>query len=425
MKIKLLFTSLFLMLMSFATFAQNEKEPYVVIDEEGIATFYYNDSKPEGALPIPINMYLEQNWTKDLKSSVKKVLFDASFKEYYPTRCAYWFCGFVNLTEISGMKENLTTENVTTMSYMFLSCSGLTTLDLSNFNTENVEFMIAMFAGCSGLTSLDLSNFNTENVINMSSMFEGCNGLTSLNISNFNTAKVRDMDKMFWLCSSLTYLDVSKFNTENVTQMQYAFCFCSGLTSLDLSNFNTEKVRSMEFMFAGCSSLTSLDLSSFNTGRVTEMRRMFSVCSSLEYIIVGDNWTTALLVGIGAEDLFVGCDKLRGGEGTVYDESHTDAYYAHIDGGTGNPGYFTKAPEKPGPTPVSSIPDTQSDIKVWSSNSSIFIESAPDTKYKIIDLNGRILTTSITKSSKEEIHIDKQGVYVVLVNGESFKVAIQ
>ncbi len=77
------------------------------------------------------------------------------------------------------------------------------------------------------------------------------------------------------------------------------------------------------------------------------------------------------------------------------------------------------------PTPVSDITDTQSGIKVWSSNSSIFIESAPDAKYKIIDLNGRILTTSTTKSSKEEIHINKQGVYVVLVNGESFKVAIQ
>ena len=30
-----------------------------------------------------------------------------------------------------------------------------------------------------------------------------------------------------------------------------------------------------------------------------------------------------------------------GGQGTAYDENHVDAEYAHIDGGTSNPGYFT------------------------------------------------------------------------------------
>ena len=35
-----------------------------------------------------------------------------------------------------------------------------------------------------------------------------------------------------------------------------------------------------------------------------------------------------------------------GGQGTTYDSSHTNATYAHIDGGPSNPGYFTaKGPE--------------------------------------------------------------------------------
>ena len=33
--------------------------------------------------------------------------------------------------------------------------------------------------------------------------------------------------------------------------------------------------------------------------------------------------------------------NLVGGAGTVYDSSKTDKTYAHIDGGTSNPGYFT------------------------------------------------------------------------------------
>ncbi|MBO7595463.1 MAG: bacterial Ig-like domain-containing protein, partial [Bacteroidales bacterium] len=77
------------------------------------------------------------------------------------------------------------------------------------------------------------------------------------------------------------------------------------------------------------------------------------------------------------------------------------------------------------PTPVSSISATQSSIKVWSSLHSIFIESVPDTKYTIIDLNGRTIKSATTKSTKDEISIDKSGVFVVVINGESFKVAVQ
>ena len=58
---------------------------------------------------------------------------------------------------------------------MFLGCSSLTSLDLSNFNTNNVTNMSYMFSNCSSLTSLNLSNFNTNNVKYMSSMFYGVN----------------------------------------------------------------------------------------------------------------------------------------------------------------------------------------------------------------------------------------------------------
>ena len=76
------------------------------------------------------------------------------------------------------------------------------------------------------------------------------------------------------------------------------------------------------------------------------------------------------------------------------------------------------------PTPVSFVPDNQSGIKVWSSNRTIYLESAPDTKYTIIDLNGRTIKSSTTKSTKEEIKINKHGIVVVIVNGDSYKLAV-
>ena len=39
--------------------------------------------------------------------------------------------------------------------------------------------------------------------------------------------------------------------------------------------------------------------------------------------------------------MFRNCEKLKGGAGTVYNENHTDANYARIDGGKTSPGYFT------------------------------------------------------------------------------------
>ncbi|MBO4372504.1 MAG: hypothetical protein J5826_06185, partial [Bacteroidales bacterium] len=74
-------------------------------------------------------------------------------------------------------------------------------------------------------------------------------------------------------------------------------------------------------------------------------------------------------------------------------------------------------------TPVASVADAPM-VKVWSYNSTIYIESAPDTKYTIIDLNGRILKSSTTKSTKEEITINKPGIVVVNVDGYSYKVAV-
>ena len=51
-----------------------------------------------------------------------------------------------------------------------------------------------MFRGCSGLPSLDLSNFNTQNVTDMRRMFSGCSALTTI---NSNTA---------WQCLRSVYM---------------------------------------------------------------------------------------------------------------------------------------------------------------------------------------------------------------------------
>ena len=328
------------LLCAMSTVAQEAYACYTSSDST--LTFYYDtlrasrtgttyDIKMEPTVP---------DWCIDgTNLSVTKVVFNSSFSGARPTSGYRWFYRMSNLTSITGMKEYLNTSLMTNMYNMFLGCSSLTSLDVSGFNTSEVTNMSYMFRECSSLTSLDLSSFNTAKVTYMDGMFELCRELTSIDLSSFNTANVKSMAQMFNNCNQLTSLDLSRFNTANVTDMHYMFSSCTGLTSLDLSSFNTAKVTSMSSMFINCPGLTSLDLSSFNTAKVTDMSYMLGYCSNLVTIYVGDEWSTAAVTS--SSQMFVGSTKLVGGQGTTYDANHTDKAYAHIDGGTADPGYFT------------------------------------------------------------------------------------
>ena len=275
-------------------------QAYAMFDDAtGTLTFCYG-TKPEGAYALNQERP-EPEWRMQ---EIRTVVFDASFAYARPTSCSHWFKDCIYLTRIEGI-WNLNTENVTDMNSMFLGCSRLSSLDLTNFDTGNVTDMSSMFQGCYGLTSLDVTNFNTEKVTDMSSMFEDCYALTSLDVSKFNTSKVTDMCCMFVGCHKLTSLNVSKFNTTEVTDMSDMFEDCYALTSLDLTNFDTGKVKDMLFMFYGCSALTTIYASNkFVTDKVTD----------------------------NGSKMFYGCKNLKG-----YDDSKIDYNYANCS----PTGYFT------------------------------------------------------------------------------------
>ena len=292
--------------------------------------------------------------------TIVHIVFDKSFSTYTPTSLRSFFSSLTYLKTITGL-EYLNTANVTDMSYMFLGCSKLTSLDVTKFNTAKVTDMSKMFTSCSKLTSLDVTNFNTVNVKNMNRMFSGCSELTSLDVTKFNTANVTNMGYMFYKCSKLTSLDVTQFNTakvtdmsymfsslaltsldvtnfntENVTNMSFMFFNCSALTSLDVTNFNSENVTNMNRMFYNCSKLTSLDVSNFNTKKVTNMSFMFSNCSTLTTIYVNDKFVIDKVTN--GSYMFDNCTNLKD-----YAPSKKDHNYANY-----KTGYFTKLVGKNG-----------------------------------------------------------------------------
>ncbi|HAP4696890.1 TPA: BspA family leucine-rich repeat surface protein [Enterococcus faecalis] len=251
----------------------------------------------------------------DSISNVKKVTFSGPVKAGKSLKSLFssWFA----LLSIERL-DYLDTSQVTDMSYMFTNCTGLQTLDVSNFDTSQVTNMSMMFYNCRGLQTLDVSNFETSQVTDMSYMFDACSGLQTLDVSNFETSQVTDMSSMFDACSGLQTLDVSNFDTSQVTNMRGMFFLCTGLQTLDVSNFDTSQVTDMNNMFAGCKALQTLDLSNFNTNQVTDMAGMFSSCDKIQTVNVS-NFDTSQVTNM--RGMFSHCWELQALDVTKFDTS--------------------------------------------------------------------------------------------------------
>ena len=169
-------------------------------------------------------------------------------------------------------------------------------------------------------------------------MFES-RTFTEMDFSNFDTTYVKNMKKMFYGAYNVTSLDLSGFNTSNVENMNNTFYGCTRLTKFNLSGWDTSSVTDMDHMFYMCSTLPELDISDFDTSSVTTMNYMFAQCNRVVMIIVGDGFVVGS--STTGNDMFYDARCLVGGAGTVYDSTKIDKTYAHIDGGTSNPGYFT------------------------------------------------------------------------------------
>ena len=80
-----------------------------------------------------------------------------------------------------------------TSQYKFATTGEHTVKIILNKNFTNAH---GMFANCTGLTSLNLSNFDTSNVTDMASMFNNCTSLTSLKMMG-DINKLRSTGSMF------------------------------------------------------------------------------------------------------------------------------------------------------------------------------------------------------------------------------------
>ncbi len=224
---------------------------------------------------------------------------------------------------------------VVSMSFMF-SRSKAKSLDVSNFDTSNVTDMSNMFQESAATEIKGLENFNTSKISSMDYMFYESQA-SSLDLSSFDTSNVTTMNCMFWRTKATEIKGLENFDTSKVTEMNNMFAQ-SEFKEIDISNFDTSNVTDMQFMFTGMK-VISLDLSSFDTSKVTNMFGMFSGMENLETIYVSTKFDVSNVTE--SSNMFSVDTKLKGGNGTTYNDSYRDKTYARIDTAS-TPGYFTR-----------------------------------------------------------------------------------
>ena len=254
-----------------------------VVYDSNVNVFIIDTSKTAGNLTLTLNTNMHgdtTNWDKvtDWGDGIKDTNTTHTYTNdgIYMVKTKYNLSGNAKLINCLSINKNMTN-----MDNMFSYCSGLTTLEPTNWDTSNVKSMFNTFSHCINLTKLDLNNLDTSNVTNMQEMIRNNTNLTTLNINNLNTSKLKNMSNIFCYCSNLTALDLSNWDTSNVTDMNGMFLECGKMKNLNISNFNTSNVTNMSYMFRGCNSINTLDLSNWDTSNVTNMGYMFFYCTSL------------------------------------------------------------------------------------------------------------------------------------------------
>lgn len=159
------------------------------------------------------------------------------------------------------ISASVNVKDITNTSYMFVDCSKLEEIDLSDMDMSKVTDMEDMFIDCASLKIVDMSEKNLSNVTSMAGMFLRCESLTYVNLSNTNTTILQDMSNMFNGCTLLEEVKIDGFDTSNVDSMYALFSDCSTLKTLDLSSFkfNSELFSTNEMLW-NCLNLSTIIL---------------------------------------------------------------------------------------------------------------------------------------------------------------------
>jgi surface protein len=189
----------------------------------------------------------------------------------------------------------------------------------------------------SAITRVSMKNKINFPGTTMYQYFYGWPKLASVELSRMDTSNVTSMNMLFAACTTLETVDISGFKTHNVTDMASMFQTCVVLKAIDMSYFDLSKVTTMYCMIYECYKLETVDFTGCTTPSLTNVSHLFYNSLVLTTIYATDGAWDMSKVSVDT-NMFAGCSKLVGGNGTTY--SVAGRTYARVDK-DGQAGYFT------------------------------------------------------------------------------------
>ena len=141
---------------------------------------------------------------------------------------------------------------------MFMGCTILKDLDISELRLSNVRNVGKMFNMCKVIEDVDLSNLDLRNVVRVDKMFKDCYKLHNVNFKGISLSKLENMDGMFSVCPNLSSIDMSDINSKVVKNTNDMFKLCVRLESVNLGSIDIGVVVDRSSMFGGCRNLKSV-----------------------------------------------------------------------------------------------------------------------------------------------------------------------
>ncbi len=337
------------------------------------------------------NLTLGENFSTESVTSMAYMFADGCNPAVIQTVIAHENFSTENVVNMQEMFTNITgtsvldltkfnTAKVTNMTNMFKGSSALTTILVGcDWTTEAVTSGGGMFTGCTNLVGGAGTTFSSSHVTADYAHIDGgtprpgylsgivyepyavFDGSTNT-LAFYADGKMGDKQGTVyeipaegqlpgWFRDDTNLLVANvvfdpSFITARPTSMIRWFCDMANLSQITgLENLVTSEVTDMQGLFSGSTGLTSLDLTSFDTHNVVNMSNMFNSCQNLTTILVGSGWNTD--AASYTKGMFFDCYALEGSAGTLWQQDiHGNMNidmepYAHVDGGTDNPGLLS------------------------------------------------------------------------------------
>ena len=164
----------------------------------------------------------------------------------------------------------------------FQGCTNIETVTFNSYNVQDAKVTISdnMFVDCTKLTSIDLSNVSLDDEKIGENAFKGCTALSEVKFAA-NTKTISQ--NAFSGCTALTAVDLADKQTQmigqnaflNCTSLATLFLPTTGLTSIGASAFNENAIKHITIP----SSVTTIG------------NAAFANCSALERITMSKDWS--------------------------------------------------------------------------------------------------------------------------------------